>query len=87
MLQAVFISFKQHSLRRSVQIEDVDICFTRNPHKPRLLCTRVIYANAFDIHLYKSQTDQETNKVHENSVENELIAVADNNLKLGICLQ
>jgi hypothetical protein len=43
------------------QIEDVDICFTRNPHKPRLLCTKVIYANAFDIHLYKSQTDQETN--------------------------
>ncbi|KAI8990359.1 hypothetical protein BDB01DRAFT_781078 [Pilobolus umbonatus] len=29
------------------QIEDVDICFTRNPYKPKLLCTRVIYANAF----------------------------------------
>ncbi|GAA5810826.1 hypothetical protein MFLAVUS_004253 [Mucor flavus] len=64
------------------QIEDVDICFTRNPYKPRLLCTKVIYANAFDIHLYKSQIDQETNNIHENSVENEQIVVADNNLKL-----
>ncbi|KAI8875035.1 hypothetical protein K501DRAFT_280757 [Backusella circina FSU 941] len=60
------------------QIEDVDICFTRNPKKPRLLCTRIIYANSFDIHLYKSQTDQETDNIHENVVENEQIVVDDN---------
>ena len=55
------VPFNQENVNKYIsiisQIEDVDKCFTRNPHKPRLLCTRVIYANAFDIHLYKSQTD------------------------------
>ncbi|RCI06359.1 hypothetical protein CU098_013784 [Rhizopus stolonifer] len=80
------VPFNQENVNKYISIinqtEDVDICFTRNPYKPRLLCTRVIYGNAFDINLYKSQTDQETNNVQENSVENELIAVADNKLKL-----
>ncbi|KAG2204124.1 hypothetical protein INT47_011607 [Mucor saturninus] len=80
------VPFNQENVNKYIsiinQLVDVDICFSRNPHKPRLLCTRVILANAFDIHLYNSQTDRETNNVHENSVENELIAVADNKLKL-----
>lgn len=62
------------------QIEDADISFTQNPKKPRLLCTRVIFANLFQIHLYESQTDQETNNVHENEIKNEQIAVDDNGI-------
>jgi hypothetical protein len=41
------------------EMEDVDVCYTKNQKKPRLLCTRIIYANSFDIHLYASGIRQE----------------------------
>jgi hypothetical protein len=37
------------------EMEDIDICYKRNIKKPRLLCTRAIIANRFDIHLYISK--------------------------------
>ncbi|ORE07340.1 hypothetical protein BCV72DRAFT_326772 [Rhizopus microsporus var. microsporus] len=69
-------------------MEDVEICFTRNPKKPRLLCTRVIYANRFDIHLHKSsketiennkETDKEVDKVV--NTENKLEIASTHQLK------
>ncbi|KAI8984122.1 hypothetical protein BDF20DRAFT_833653 [Mycotypha africana] len=41
------------------EMEDVDVCYTKNQKRPRLLCTRIIYANSFDIHLYPSGSRQE----------------------------
>lgn len=40
------------------EMEDVNICYSRNPKKPRLLCTKIINANALDIHLYQLEADQ-----------------------------
>jgi hypothetical protein len=41
------------------EMEDVDVCYTKNQKKPRLLCTRIIYTNSFDTHLYSSGSQQE----------------------------
>ena len=41
------------------EMEDVEICCTSNPKKPRLLCTRVINANSLDIHIYQAESQQQ----------------------------
>lgn len=67
-------------------MEGVEICFTRNPKKPRLLCTRVVYANWFDIHLYISSKETIENN-EEADIEVDEVVNADNNIKLGTCSQ
>lgn len=67
-------------------MEDVEICFTRNLKKPRLLCTRVIYTNRFDIHLYKSSKETiENNKETDKEVDK--VVNTDNKLEIGTCSQ
>ena len=43
-------------------LRDVDICYTKCPKRPRLLCTNVILANIYDINLYISENCQEIPK-------------------------
>lgn len=57
------------------EMEEVEICYSRNPKKPRLLCTKIINANALDIHLYKSEADMKqplptSSETVSNKIEN-----------------
>ncbi|CAO3698230.1 unnamed protein product [Rhizopus stolonifer] len=49
--------------RKIDEMEDINVCYTKNQKRLRLLCTRIIYANSFDIHVYPSGSLQE--ETHE----------------------
>lgn len=68
------------------EMEDVEICFTKDSKKPRLLCTRVIYANWFGIHLYSSSNETIENNEEADREVDEVIN-ADYNIMLGTCSQ
>ncbi|KAI8984135.1 hypothetical protein BDF20DRAFT_858210 [Mycotypha africana] len=73
------VPYNEENIRKYTKIidelEDVGICYSRNPKKPKLLCTRVIYANWF-IKLYTSKETIENNmeaskEANEDNKENE----------------
>ena len=52
-------------------LKDVEICYSENPKRPMLMCTKTINGNPFDFYYYKSEDVLSEERNNENNKETE----------------